>query len=58
VQPGRVVGESDPRGEYPATEPITPTMVGTTMLELAGVTSAARAELKVLEGGRIIHELV
>jgi len=58
VLPGRVVGESDPRGEYPATEPITPAMVGTTMLELAGVTSAARAELRVLEGGRVIHELV
>lgn len=58
VQPGRVVGESDARGEYPATEPITPAMVGTTLLELAGVQSAARAELKVLEGSRVIHELL
>jgi uncharacterized protein (DUF1501 family) len=58
VQPGRVVGESDARGEYPATEPITPAMVGTTLLELAGVPSAARAELKVLEGSRVIHELL
>ena len=57
VRPGRVVGESDPRGEYPATEPVTPAMVGTTMLELAGVDTAARASLKVLEGGRVIHEL-
>ena len=58
VQRGRVVGESDPRGEFPATEPITPAMVGTTMLELAGVSSAARAQLNVLEGGRVIHELI
>jgi hypothetical protein len=58
VQSGRVIGESDARGEYPATEPITPAMVGTTMLELAGVSSAARAQMKVLEKGRVIHELL
>ncbi len=58
IQPGRVVGESDPRGEHPATEPITPGMVGATMLEQVGVTSQVRAELKVLEGSRVIHELL
>ncbi len=58
VQPGRVIGESDPRGEHPATTPITPAMVGTTMLDLAGVNSLARAGLKVLEGGRVIEELL
>jgi hypothetical protein len=58
VQPGRVVGESDPRAELPATEPITPAMVGTTMLELMGISSQMRAELKVLEGGRVIDELL
>jgi hypothetical protein len=58
IEPGRVVGESDPRGEHPATEPITPAMVGTTMLELAGLDSAARARLKVLEGGKVIEGLV
>lgn len=57
VQPGRVVGESDAHGEHPATEPITPAMVGTTMLELAGVGSPDRAALRVLEQGRVIHEL-
>ena len=57
VQGGRVIGESDPRGEHPASEPITPAMVGTTMLELSGISSATRAELRVLEGGRVIHEL-
>ena len=58
VQPGRTIGESDARGEHPASEPITPAMVGTTMLELTGISSATRAELRVLAGGRIIHELL
>jgi hypothetical protein len=58
IQPGRVIGESDPHGEHPATEPITPAMVGTTMLDLAGVPSAARAQLKVLEKGEVIHDLL
>jgi hypothetical protein len=57
VRPGRVVGESDPRGEEPLTEPITPVMVGTTIAERAGIDSQARAELGVLRGGRVIHEL-
>jgi uncharacterized protein (DUF1501 family) len=57
VQAGRVVGESDARGEHPATEPITPVMVGTTLLESVGISSAQRSELRVLEGGRVIHEL-
>ncbi|VTR98703.1 DUF1501 domain-containing protein [Tuwongella immobilis] len=54
---GRVIGESDPRGEDPLTDPITPAMVGTTMLELAGVDAQARAEYRVLPQGRVIHEL-
>jgi hypothetical protein len=58
VQPGRTIGESDARGEHPLTDPITPAMVGTTMLELAGINSAARAELRVLPLGRVIHELL
>jgi len=57
VQAGRVVGQSDPRGEHPLTDPITPAMVGTTMLECAGIGSKDRSELRVLEGGRVIHEL-
>ena len=58
VQPGRVIGESDPRGEHPVVDPVTPEMVGTTMLELAGVDTAARAELGVLTGGRVIDGLL
>jgi hypothetical protein len=57
VRPGRVLGESDRRGEEPITEPITPLMVGTTIAETAGLDSQGRAELGVLRGGRVIHEL-
>ena len=59
IEPGRVIGESDPNGEHPATDPITPAMVGTTILELAGATTATRAQLQVLQdGGQIIDGLV
>ena len=51
VQPGRTIGESDARGEHPATDPITPAMVGTTMLEQSGISSATRAELRRARGG-------
>jgi hypothetical protein len=57
VQPCRALGESDPRGEFPVSMPVTPAMVGTTMLQCAGLDSPARAELKVLEGGSVIDEL-
>ena len=58
VQPGRIIGQSDAQGEHPLTDPITPAMVGTTVLELAGMTTASRAERGVLEGGRVIDELL
>ncbi|OAI49917.1 hypothetical protein AYO44_18245, partial [Planctomycetaceae bacterium SCGC AG-212-F19] len=43
IEPGRVIGESDRTGSDPITEPVTPEMMGTTMLELAGVSSQPRA---------------
>ena len=58
IEPGRVLGESDRRGEEPLTEPITPPMVGTTILELMGITSEMRSRLGVLPNGRVIHELI
>jgi len=58
VEPGRCIGESDDKGEYPITRPITPLMVGTTISELCGVGAKKRAEMKVLDGGSVIHELV
>jgi uncharacterized protein (DUF1501 family) len=55
---GRVLGESDRRGEAPRTEPVTPLMVGTTIAELSGLDTQARAELRVLDGGTVIHGLL
>ena len=56
VEPGRIVGESDRQGLAPVTRPVTPEMVGTTLLELAGIRSDDRARLR-LAGGDVIHEL-
>lgn len=58
IQPGRVIGASDRLGEEPVTAPIFPVSVGTTICELAGLSSQTRAELKVLPGGQVIHELL
>jgi hypothetical protein len=58
VQPGRVIGASDRYAEDPVTTAITPRMVGTTITELAGVDTQARAELRVLDGGTVITELL
>ncbi|MFP6577098.1 MAG: DUF1501 domain-containing protein, partial [Pirellulaceae bacterium] len=57
IEPGRVIGESDARGEDPVTDPITPLMAGTTVAELCGVTAQQRAEMQVLDGGKVIGEL-
>ncbi len=54
VQPGRIVGASDELAYDPVTDPVTPEMVGTTILELAGITTEQRAELRVLPNGRPI----
>jgi hypothetical protein len=58
VQPGRVIGASDARGERPRGEPVTPLMVGTTIAQLAGIDTQARAEMNVLAGGKVIDELL
>lgn len=58
IQPGRCIGESDARGEYPATRPITPLMAGTTISDLCGIGAQERAQMKVLDGGSVIDELV
>jgi len=57
VRGGAVIGESDKTAAAPITEPITPGMVGATILELAGIDAQARAELRVLPDTRVIHEL-
>ena len=58
IVPGRTVGASDRNGEFPVTSPVTPATVGTTILELLGITTAERAQMRVLEQGRVIHELL
>ena len=58
IEPGRCIGESDEKGERPVTRPITPLMAGTTIAELCGVGAQQRAELKVLDGGSVIEELL
>jgi hypothetical protein len=58
LEPGRVIGASDRLGEDPATAPVTPLMVGTTIAELAGMTAEARASMRVLDDGRLIDELL
>ncbi|MEM7392699.1 MAG: DUF1501 domain-containing protein, partial [Verrucomicrobiota bacterium] len=57
VQGGRAVGATDKIGGYPITEPATALKVGTTICELAGVDARARADMGVLPGGTLIHEL-
>ena len=58
IEPGRCIGTSDAKGEFPVTRPITPLMAGTTIAELCGVGAQQRAELKVLDGGSVIDELL
>jgi uncharacterized protein (DUF1501 family) len=55
---GRVLGESDSRGEAPRGDPVKPLMVGTTIAELAGLDTQSRAEMRVLDGGEVIHGLL
>lgn len=59
VKPGRVIGESDKLGQAPRSGPIvTALRVGTTIAELTGLSAQVRAEMKVLEGGTVIDELL
>ena len=58
IEPGRVIGKSDKLGAAPVANPITPLMVGTTIAELAGVNVEARARMRVLDGGKVIDELI
>lgn len=58
IQAGRCIGESDAKAEHPVTRPISPLMAGTTIAELCGVGARERAEMKVLDGGSLIDELL
>ena len=58
VPGGQVIGHSDKLGEHPVTDPISPLMVGTTIAQLAGIDTEARATMRVLDGGRVIEGLL
>lgn len=58
VKAGRVVGASDRLGEHPVTREVRPQDVGVTMMDLLGINSVVRAELKVLRDGKAIDELL
>ncbi|MBL8851268.1 MAG: DUF1501 domain-containing protein [Planctomycetaceae bacterium] len=57
IEGGRVIGQSDKLGEHPVTDPLSPLMVGTTIAELCGVNTEARAAMRVLDDGRVIEGL-
>jgi hypothetical protein len=58
LQPGRVVGQSDAQGNDPTSDPVTPAMVGTTMLDQLGISTEQRARLRVLPEGKLIEQLL
>ena len=58
VEPGRVIGSSDKRGEYPLGESFSPLAVGTTIAHLAGIDTQTRAEMNVLTNGHVIEGLL
>ena len=56
---GRTSARATGTARAPRVGPVvTPLMVGTTIAELAGVDAEARAALRVLDGGSVIHEIV
>jgi hypothetical protein len=57
VQGGRVIGESDARGEKPHEKPLTPADVCATVHHIAGISSEQSAQLGLSSGGRVIEEL-
>jgi hypothetical protein len=57
VRGGRVVGESDRRGERPHDRPLTPADLAATIHHAVGITSEQAATLGVGVNGRVIGEL-
>ncbi|MFN3651702.1 MAG: DUF1501 domain-containing protein [Armatimonadota bacterium] len=58
IRGGQVVGVSDERGEYPASRPVTPADLCTTMLESLGITRTDVLALGLPVAGDVIHELL
>ena len=57
VAGGRVVGDSDARGEHPHSHPVTPADLAATVHHCAGITSERAATLGIVTGGKVIEEL-
>jgi hypothetical protein len=57
VRGGRVVGESDARGERPHDRPLTPADLAATIHHAAGITSEQAVTLGIATQGRVIEEL-
>ncbi len=58
VKPGRFIGRTDRSAGEALTEPVTGSMIGTTIAELVGLDSQGRGEMGVLRGGRTIDDLL
>jgi uncharacterized protein (DUF1501 family) len=57
VKGGRVIGESDRRGERPHDRPLTPADLAATVHHAVGITSEQAATLGIRVDGRVIEEL-
>jgi hypothetical protein len=57
VRGGRVIGESDARGEHPRDRPLSPADLTATIHHAAGITSEQAVTLGVRVNGRVIDEL-
>ena len=57
VKGGRIVGVTDSIAGHPISEPINAAMVGATILDRAGIDQATRAQMKLLPGAEVVHEL-
>ena len=57
VRGGRVVGESDRRGERPHVRPLTPADLAAPLHHAVGITSEQAASLGLLPAGKVVEEL-
>jgi Protein of unknown function (DUF1501) len=58
IQPGRVIGSSDERGEHPISNPVTPADLFTTVLRQLGISSPELTGVGLLPLGKPIEELL
>jgi hypothetical protein len=58
IRPAQVIGASDSRGEYPATRPVTPADLFTTVFHQLGIGTPQLTDAGLLPNGELIEELV